>query len=109
MTPTATNPVMTPTPTPTPTQQQTGFPISAGTGNTRNAACNATYTDLYVALQQTQTDYNTAGGFGAITGYVLYTDFILTTTLTYPFAADNNPDSVNITSGGVVGTIQQPC
>ena len=104
MTPTATNPVMTPTATP-PAQ---GFPISAGTGNTRLSACNATYTDLYVALQQTQTDYNLYG-FGGITGYVLYTDYILTTTLTDPFAADNNPDSVNITSGGVVGTVQQPC
>jgi hypothetical protein len=100
-----------PTRTPSPTPPAQGFPITLyGRGDTIGSACAAFGEKIvYVALETTQTSYN-SNGFTDIVGYVIYENINLTSTVADNYAADTyGPNVYAINSGGVIGSFAFGC
>jgi hypothetical protein len=100
-----------PTRTPSPTPPAQGFPITLyGRGATIGSACAAFGEKIvYVALETTQTSYN-SNGFTDIVGYVIYENINLTSTVADAYAADTyGPNVYAINSGGVIGSFVFGC
>jgi hypothetical protein len=87
-----------------------GFPIYVyGRGSTSTSACFETgVPEVYVALEQWQTDYN-AGGFNSILGVTLYENINLSSTVADAYASDTYAFNVHSLSAGTVGSLVFGC
>jgi hypothetical protein len=63
--------------------------------------------EIYVALEQFQTDYNTYG-FAGISGVTLYENINLSSTIADAYASDLNYN-VHVINGGTVGNFLYGC
>jgi hypothetical protein len=81
-----------------------------GRGNTIGDGCGAAgQKEVWVALESTQTSYNSTG-FANIVGFVLYENNFLSSTVADAYAADTYGPNVHaINSGGVIGSFVFGC
>jgi hypothetical protein len=64
--------------------------------------------EIYVALEQFQTDYNTYG-FAGILGVTLYENINLSSTIADAYASDTYAYNVHVINAGSVGNFLYGC